>query len=126
MVVKKKGSARPLKDPDAPPPPKKGLKELLGDHYDQYWILASLWTKDKNHRPMESAMRYMDHIHVGATDAQILAEGHRLKRTTSDPKYMPQLAKWLAGQDFLAAPPPDLPTGTEGTPNRWQGRAHAE
>jgi len=105
-IVKVPGRAQSKlpKDPEAPK--KVGLKDILGERFDDYWKVANLFGKAKNFAPTYSASAYMEHVAAGAQPQQILIEATRLVRLTSEPKYLPQFLKWLRGQDFLTPVPP--------------------
>lgn len=100
--------------PDPALPPKLGLKDVLEDHFDPYWAVASLFGKGKNFAPMASAMAYMQHIKAGATDAQILKSAEAYRRFT-EPQYLKQFVNWLNGEDFTVAAETTLPRSADAT-----------
>ena len=111
--------------PPKPPKPQVGLKDILGEHFDAYWVVSSAFGPGKNFAPMKSAAAYMVHIAKGVTDDQIRAAAHLQVRLTSEQKYLPQLVKWLEGQDFTA-PQPKGTTNESSPSSRFSGRRTAD
>jgi len=121
MTVKIKGPGKPLPDPTAPPRP--SLKNFLAEHAGGYWDLVRVFVGEhdefliKNPNPLVAAAEYMRHINQGISPALILEYAKRMRERT-DAQYMPQLAKWLANQDFTAIAPK--------SEDRWAGRNHVD
>jgi len=89
------------------------LEEILGGgkgtvNFEAYWRLAGTFGVAKNPAPKTSARLYVEAIGKGATVERIQNRAENLRRANSDEKYMPQLAKWLEGEGYLA---PDAPLG---------------
>ena len=125
-TVKTKKAIIPKPPPDPSAPPKVGLHEILGEHYDPFWLVASPFLKaGKMFAPIKAAEAYMAHIKVGVTDDQILQTAKVYLRLTSEPQYLKQLVNWLNAQDFLAAPSQGQPDDPE-PPSRFSERRHAE
>lgn len=101
------------------------LKDILGDHYDPYWKVASIFGGAKNFAPTKSAVSYMTHIDAGISDLAIYTAASRLRAKIDDPKYLPQLVKWLEGADFTAIAPAVAVT-PENPESRLTGRRMAE
>jgi len=127
IVAKVQRVAKPPKPiPDPSAPPKVGLHEILGEHYDPFWLVASPFLKaGKMFAPIKAAEAYMAHIKVGVTDDQILQTAKVYLRLTSEPQYLKQLVNWLNAQDFLATPSQGQPDDPE-PPSRFSERRHAE
>lgn len=96
--------------PKIQPPPKaqkparkdktqKSLDGILGDHKESYWKLVALFGPTKNPAPKTTARLYVNAI-TAFPPEQILAKAQALVHGTSDPKYLPQLARWLEGEGY--------------------------
>lgn len=103
------------------PKPKAGLKELLRDHYDNYWMLAKLFGPNKNYQPMASAPLYLQALQH-TTHESIYAQAVRITRLTEH-KYLPQLIKWLEGQGYMT---PDQGNPDDITSSRLSSRRRSE
>jgi len=111
--------------PDPALPPKIGLKDILGEHFDPYWAVAKLFGNKKNFSPIVSATAYMVHINAGATDDQILRVAETYRRFT-EPQYLKQLVNWLNGQDFTVTIPESTATRGADATAQFNDRRTAE
>jgi hypothetical protein len=103
------------------------MADILQDHFNAYWKVASLFGGAKNFQPSATATLYMEAIEDGATDEMIFLHATRLDARTNEKKYRPQLAKWLSGRSYM---PDNLPPkGTDDASNpssRLLSRSRAE
>ena len=118
-IVKMPGLAK-TKLPGAEKP-KNDLKTLLGEHYDNYWRLANLFGPNKNYQPMQSAPLYLQALQH-TTHESIFTQAVRITRLT-EPKYLPQLTKWLEGQGYMT---PEEGNPDDITSSRLSSRRRAE
>ena len=87
------------------------LESILGGgkgtpYWEAYWKLVSTFGgQSKNHAPRSTATLYMTAT-VGFHPDHIQEKADSLRQSTSEVKFMPQLAKWLEGQGYAT---PDLP-----------------
>jgi len=85
--------------------PGQSCEEILGGVgtavWEDYWRLVAVFGERKNGRPKETAALYVEALKHGAEAESILARAKSLKEGTSDPRYMPGLARWLSGQGYL-------------------------
>lgn len=110
--------AKPKADPTKPT-----IREVLGDHYDSYWLMANLFGRNKNYQPLDTAVLYMNAIYQGFSPAELHAAALQTTRETSEQKFLPQLKRWLEGQGYSL--PPDQ-GATHGTANRLSARTQAK
>lgn len=124
-VVKIKGAAKPLIDPEAAAPtvaPKPKPIDILGELYDPYWALAKRFGATKNFKPLDSARAYADLIKQGWTTERIQTHAESYIRLTEDRKYLKQMVVWLESLTFQDHYPGDP---DDSTASRLHARTRA-
>lgn len=81
----------------------ESLESILGDRFDSYWSLVKVFGSQKNPAPKTTAKLYAG---IKFDLGEVHRKAENLAASMSDPKFMPQLAKWLEGQGWLN-PDPD-------------------
>ena len=67
--------------------------------WETYWKLAGMFGPAKNPSPKITAKLYR-YATVGFHPDHLQEKALELVKATSDPKFLPQLAKWLEGEGY--------------------------
>jgi hypothetical protein len=68
--------------------------------WEAYWKLAGIFGPAKNPSPKTTARLYHLALDGGFKVEHLHEKALELAKATSDPKYLPQLAKWLEGEGY--------------------------
>jgi len=79
--------------------PQESLDEILGDKKESYWNLVSVFGPTKNPAPKTTARLYVTAL-ASFSGEHIQKKAEALLQGGTDPKYLPQLAKWLEGEGY--------------------------